>query len=43
MIGANFSAWLGSVWFAGFTLFAGYIAGHVFPVSRVADLFKRKG
>jgi hypothetical protein len=43
MIDGNFSAWLGSVWFACFTAFAGYIAGHVFPVSRVADLFKRKG
>lgn len=32
---------LGSVWFGMMLLCAGYIAGHVFPVGRIADLFKK--
>lgn len=31
---ASASSFLGSLWFAGLALLAGYIAGHLFPLSK---------
>jgi len=38
----NFSAWLGSVWFAGLCGLAGYIGAHIFPIGKVAGWLSRK-
>jgi hypothetical protein len=35
------SSFLGSVWFGGMLLVVGYIAGHVVPVTKLSDLFKK--
>jgi len=37
----NFDAWHGSVWFALVLAAAGYIAGHLFPISKLKGLIKR--
>jgi hypothetical protein len=41
MILASFESLLGSIWFAGLALVVGYIAGQVFPISSLTDLFKK--
>jgi hypothetical protein len=38
---ASFESLLGSLWFAGLALVAGYIAGHVFPISFLVSLGKK--
>jgi hypothetical protein len=43
MILASFESLLGSIWFAGLTAFAGYFAGHIFPISSLVSLFKKGG
>lgn len=40
---ASLESFLGSVWFAGLALMVGYIAGQVFPISKLASLLSRKG
>ena len=39
---ASMESLIGSVWFGIGTLFAGYIAGHLLPVGRVAEWLGRK-
>ncbi len=39
---ASLESFLGSLWFAGLTLTIGYIAGHVFPISKISGLFNKK-
>jgi hypothetical protein len=43
MILASFESLLGSIWFAGLAAVVGYIAGHIFPITSLADLFKKGG
>jgi hypothetical protein len=31
---ADFSSFLGSIWFAGLCAVCGYILGHVFPITK---------
>jgi hypothetical protein len=40
---ASLESFLGSLWFAGLACLAGYIAGQVFPISKLASLLSRKG
>lgn len=42
MLLASIESLLGSIWFAGLTFLAGYIGGHVFPMSKIASLFSKK-
>jgi len=42
MILASFESLLGSIWFAGLTALVGYIAGHLFPISSLVALIKKK-
>ena len=42
MMLATMESLIGSVWFGLGTLLAGYIAGHLVPVSRVAEWLGRK-
>lgn len=35
------SSFIGSLWFAGMCLLAGYLAGNLFPVGKIADMFKK--
>lgn len=39
MILGSIESLLGSIWFAGLALVAGYLVGHVFPISKLAKLF----
>ena len=39
---ASLESLLGSIWFAGLSFFVGYIAGQVFPISRLASMFTRR-
>lgn len=39
MILGSIESLLGSIWFAGLALVAGYLVGHVFPISKFAKLF----
>jgi hypothetical protein len=39
MIIATIESLLGSLWFAGLALCAGYLVGHIFPISKLAKLF----
>jgi len=32
---------LGSVWFGMMLVFVGYFAGHVMPVGKISELFKK--
>jgi hypothetical protein len=32
---------LGSLWFAGLCLLAGYLCGHLFPLNKLAGLFRK--
>jgi len=34
MILATIESLLGSIWFAGLTFLAGYLLGHIFPISK---------
>jgi len=43
MIIATIESFIGSLWFAGMTALIGYITGHVFPISKVSNLFKKGG
>ena len=43
MILADLSSFLGSLWFAALLGVAGYVAGNVLPLSRLASLFSKKG
>lgn len=38
---ADLSSFLGSIWFGVALGFAGYLAGNVFPVSKIASLFRK--
>ena len=40
---ASMESFIGSVWFAGLLGLVGYIAGHIFPIGFVADMFKKGG
>lgn len=42
MMLATIESLIGSVWFGLGTLLAGYIAGHIVPVHRVAEWLGRK-
>ena len=42
MLLASLESFLGSIWFAGMTFLAGYIGGHVFPISKITALFGKK-
>lgn len=42
MIVASIESLLGSIWFAGLALLAGYIVGQVFPPSSLGKLFGKK-
>ena len=35
------SQFMGSLWFAGMCLLAGYLAGNLFPVGKLMDMFKK--
>ena len=39
---ASIESLLGSIWFAVAGVFAGYVAGHIWPISRIASIFNRK-
>lgn len=39
---ASASSLVGSIWFAGLALLAGYVFGHVFPIGKLARLFGGK-
>jgi len=41
MLLATLDSFIGSLWFAGLAAVAGYICGHVFPISAIADKFKK--
>jgi hypothetical protein len=41
MMIATAESLLGSVWFGMMMLCVGYIAGHVLPVGKIADLFRK--
>lgn len=43
MIIATIESFIGSLWFAGMTALVGYIAGHIFPIGKLANLFKKGG
>lgn len=36
-------SFLGSLWFAGMAALVGYVVGHVFPISKIANIFKKGG
>ena len=36
------SQFLGSVWFGVMLALAGYIAGNLFPIGKIMDMFKSK-
>lgn len=38
MMLATIESLLGSMWFAGLALLAGYLVGHVFPITKLAKL-----
>lgn len=38
---ASIESFLGSLWFAGLALAVGYIAGHIFPISKLTGLFNK--
>ena len=38
---ASIESFLGSLWFSGLALMMGYIAGQVFPISKLAALLTR--
>jgi len=38
---ASIESLLGSIWFAGLTCLIGYIAGHVFPMSKIIALINK--
>lgn len=40
---ADFSSFLGSLWFAGLTFLAGYVAGHIVPIGKLTDRFGKGG
>lgn len=40
---ASIESFVGSLWFAGMLGLVGYIAGHVFPITSIAKLFKKEG
>ena len=42
MLLASIESFLGSLWFAGMTALAGYIGGHIFPISKITGLFSKK-
>lgn len=35
------SQFIGSVWFGVMLALAGYLAGNLFPVGKIADMFKK--
>ncbi len=39
---ASLESFLGSLWFAGLAFVVGYVAGQIFPISKLAGLFNRK-
>jgi hypothetical protein len=39
MLIASIESLLGSIWFAGLAFVIGYLAGHVFPLSKIKNLF----
>jgi hypothetical protein len=39
---ASIESFLGSLWFGGLALLIGYVAGHIFPISKVSSLISRK-
>ena len=39
---ASLESFLGSLWFAGLALMVGYVAGQVFPISKITALFSKK-
>jgi hypothetical protein len=41
MLLATLDSFLGSLWFAGLAAIVGYIGGHVFPISALAEKFKK--
>ena len=41
MLLADFSSFLGSIWFSIIVGVAGYIAGQIFPISRLMSLINR--
>ena len=41
MVLASVSDFLGNMWFAGLALVVGYVAGTVFPISKITGLFNR--
>ena len=38
---ASLESFLGSLWFAGLACLAGYIAGQVFPISKIKGLISK--
>lgn len=40
---ADLSSFLGSLWFAAMLGIAGYVAGNVLPLAKLAELVRRKG
>lgn len=38
---ASLESFLGSIWFAGLACLAGYIAGQVFPIGKIANLISK--
>jgi hypothetical protein len=43
MLIASIESFLGSLWFAGMTALVGYVVGHVYPISKISNLFKKGG
>jgi len=41
MLLASLESFLGSLWFAGMTALIGYVAGHIFPISKITSLFNK--
>jgi hypothetical protein len=39
MILGSIESLLGSLWFAGLALLAGYLVGHIFPIGKLTKLF----
>lgn len=42
MVLASIESVMGSLWFAGLALVVGYVAGQIFPIGALSDLFKKK-
>lgn len=40
---ASAESFIGSVWFAVMLGLVGYLAGHIFPIGFIANLFKKEG